>query len=50
VTATDTLDWNKKRPETELQALAEGRRAGISAQREAEVLTAWKAKKGAKSP
>jgi len=48
VTAKDTLEWNKKRPEAELQALAEGRRAGISAQREAEVLAAWKAKKGAK--
>ena len=50
VTAKDTLDWNKKRPEAELQALAEGRRAGISAQRETEVLTAWKANKGVKSP
>jgi 2'-hydroxyisoflavone reductase len=46
VTAKDTLAWNKTRPEAELQALAEGRRAGISAQREAEVLAAWKAKKG----
>ncbi len=45
VTAKDTLDWNKKRPEAELKALAEGRRAGISAQREAEVLAAWKDKK-----
>ena len=26
-----TLEWNKTRPEAELQALAEGRRAGISA-------------------
>jgi 2'-hydroxyisoflavone reductase len=43
VTARDTLAWNKTRPEAELQALAEGRRAGISAQREAEVLAAWKA-------
>ena len=46
VTAKDTLAWNKTRPEAELQALSEGRRAGISAQREAEVLAAWKAKKG----
>jgi 2'-hydroxyisoflavone reductase len=46
VTAKDTLAWNKTRPEAQLQALAEGRRAGISAQREAEVLAAWKAKKG----
>jgi len=44
VTAKDTLEWNKKRPEAELQALAEGRRAGISAAREAEVLKAWKEK------
>jgi 2'-hydroxyisoflavone reductase len=44
VTAKDTLDWNKTRPATELQALAEGRVAGISPQREAEVLAAWKAK------
>jgi 2'-hydroxyisoflavone reductase len=43
VTARDTLAWNKTRPEAELQALAEGRRAGISAQRESEVLAAWKA-------
>ena len=49
VTAKETLDWNKTRPDGDLQALAEGRRAGISAQREAEVLAAWKAKKGAKS-
>ncbi len=44
VTAKETLEWNKKRPEAELQALAEGRRAGISAAREAEVLKAWKEK------
>jgi 2'-hydroxyisoflavone reductase len=44
VTAKDTLDWNKTRPAAELQALAEGKIAGISAQREAEVLAAWKAK------
>jgi len=44
VTAKDTLDWNKTRPAPELQALAEGKIAGISAQREAEVLAAWKSK------
>ena len=44
VTAKDTLDWNKTRSAAELQALAEGKIAGISAQREAEVLAAWKAK------
>jgi 2'-hydroxyisoflavone reductase len=47
VTAKDTLDWNKTRPAAELQALEEGRIAGISAQREAEVLSAWKAKQAA---
>ena len=46
VTARETLAWNKTRPEAELQALAEGRRAGISARREAEVLAAWKAARG----
>jgi 2'-hydroxyisoflavone reductase len=45
VTARETLAWNKTRPAADLQALAEGRRAGISAQREAEVLAAWKASK-----
>lgn len=44
VTAKDTLDWNKTRPAAELQALADGKIAGISGQREAEVLAAWKAK------
>ena len=47
VTAKDTLDWNKTRPATELQALADGKIAGISAQREADVLAAWKAKQAA---
>jgi 2'-hydroxyisoflavone reductase len=50
VTAKETLDWNKTRPAVELQALSEGKRAGVSAQREAEVLAAWKAKKGTKTP
>lgn len=45
VTAKDTLDWNKTRPAAELQALAEGAVGGISAQREAEVIAAWRAKK-----
>jgi 2'-hydroxyisoflavone reductase len=48
VTAKETLDWNKTRPEAELQALAEGRRAGIPAQREAELLAAWKTKQTTK--
>jgi len=48
VTAKETLDWNKTRPADELQALAEGKIAGISAQREADVLAAWKAKQATK--
>jgi 2'-hydroxyisoflavone reductase len=47
VTAKDTLDWHKTRPEEELRAMAEGAVAGISAAREAEVLAAWKAKQAA---
>jgi 2'-hydroxyisoflavone reductase len=45
VTAKDTLDWHKLRPAAEQQALAEGKIAGMSASREAEVLAAWKARK-----
>ena len=45
VTAKDTLDWAKTRPEAEQKAMAEGSVGGISAAREAEVLAAWKAKK-----
>jgi 2'-hydroxyisoflavone reductase len=48
VTAKETLDWNKTRPVAELEALSQGKLAGISAQREAEVIAAWKAKQGAK--
>src|SRR5207248_358019 len=44
VTARETLEWNKTRPEEQLKALAAGGVAGVSAEREAEVLTAWKAK------
>jgi len=47
VTAKDTLDWLKTRPESDQQALAEGKIAGISAAREAELLAAWKAKRTA---
>jgi len=46
VTAKDTLDWNKTRPAAELESLAQGKIAGISAQREAELLALWKAKRG----
>jgi 2'-hydroxyisoflavone reductase len=45
VTAKDTLDWNKTRTPAELQALAEGKPAGMPADREAEVLKLWKEKK-----
>ncbi len=48
VTAKETLDWNKTRPAAELEALSQGKLAGIAAQREAEVIAAWKAKQGAK--
>ena len=47
VTAKDTLDWNRTRPEAEQKAIADGAVGGISAAREAEVLAAWKAKKSA---
>ena len=43
VTAKDVLDWNVTRPPAELDALAQGAVAGISAQKEAEVLAAWHA-------
>jgi 2'-hydroxyisoflavone reductase len=43
VTAKDTLDWHKTRPEAERKAMDDGAVAGISAQKEAEVLAAWKA-------
>jgi 2'-hydroxyisoflavone reductase len=46
-TAKATLDWHKTRPAADQQALADGKIAGISAAREAEVLAAWKAKKSA---
>ena len=45
VTAKDTLAWNKTRPQAELDALAAGKGgAGLSREREKEVLDAWKAK------
>ena len=43
VTIGDTLAWNKTRPLSEQDRLAAGGVAGISAQREAEVLAAWHA-------
>ena len=44
VTAKDTLEWHKTRPAADQQALADGKLAGISADKEAEVLAAWHAK------
>jgi 2'-hydroxyisoflavone reductase len=46
VTAKETLDWNKTRPPEQLKSLSEGAVGGISREREAEVLAAWKARKG----
>lgn len=43
VTIHDTLEWNSKRPQVEQDRLAAGAIAGMSAQREAEVLAAWHA-------
>ena len=45
VTARDTIDWNRTRTPQQLAALAEGAVGGISAQREAAVLQAWKSRK-----
>jgi 2'-hydroxyisoflavone reductase len=43
VTAKDTLDWHKTRPEAEQAATLNGEINGLSMTREAEVLAAWKA-------
>jgi 2'-hydroxyisoflavone reductase len=45
VTAKDTLEWAKTRTPEQQKALAEGALAGLSASREAEVLSAWHAKR-----
>src|SRR5215467_11429361 len=44
VTALETLDWHKTRPPEARQALLEGKLNGLSPARDAEVLTAWKAR------
>jgi 2'-hydroxyisoflavone reductase len=44
VTIKDTLDWHKTRPQEDRDKLDAGAVSGISAAREAEVLTAWHAK------
>ena len=46
VTARDTLDWHKSRPQEEQDATLQGKINGLSMQREAEVLAAWKARRG----
>ena len=43
LTAKDTLEWHKTRPEAEQQATLQGAIAGIPPEKEAEVLAAWKA-------
>jgi len=47
VTAKDTLDWHKTRPEKDQLATLHGEINGLAMTREAEVLAAWKAKKAA---
>jgi len=47
VTAKDTLDWHKTRPEKDQLATLNGEINGLAMTREAEVLAAWKAKKAA---
>jgi 2'-hydroxyisoflavone reductase len=44
VTAKDTLDWHRTRPEKDQQATLAGAVAGIGLEREAAVLAAWRAK------
>jgi 2'-hydroxyisoflavone reductase len=46
VTAKDTLDWHKTRPEPEQAATLRGEINGIGLEREAEVLAAWHARGG----
>jgi nucleoside-diphosphate-sugar epimerase len=46
VTAKDTLDWHKSRPQKEQDATLNGEINGLAMTREAEVLAAWKASKG----
>ena len=47
VTAKDTLDWHKTRPQKEQDATLNGEINGLSMAREAEVLAAWKASRPA---
>ncbi|MEO7087040.1 MAG: NAD-dependent epimerase/dehydratase family protein [Gemmatimonadaceae bacterium] len=43
VTAKDTLDWQKTRPQKEQEATLNGEISGLAMSREAEVLALWKA-------
>jgi 2'-hydroxyisoflavone reductase len=45
VTAKETLEWHKTRPQKEQDATLNGEINGLAMTREAEVLAAWKAKK-----
>ena len=45
-TAIDTLAYQKSRPAAEQQRLADAKSFGITAEREAQVIAAWKAKQG----
>jgi len=45
VTARDTLDWHRTRPQQEQDATLAGTINGLAMTREAEVLAAWKAKR-----
>lgn len=47
-TAIDTLAYQKGRPAAEQQRLIDGKPFGLPAEREAAVIAAWKAKRGAK--
>ena len=47
VTAKDTLDWHKTRPQAEQDATLKGAINGLDMAREAEVLAAWKAQQKA---
>lgn len=44
LTANDTIDWNRTRPQAAQDTLAAGAVAGVSAEREAQVLADWRAK------
>jgi hypothetical protein len=47
VTAKDTLDWHRTRPQAEQDATLRGEINGLDMKREKEVLAAWHAKQAA---